>query len=78
MGWHSDRIGLGSNQWLWFRHGDRRGCCHKFNSNDHHDESSHCGWLGTSHRDIISCCIDSNIWRHDINGNWFHCPDHEL
>ena len=37
MGWHSDRIGLGSNQRHWFGHRNRRGGCDKFNSDNHDD-----------------------------------------
>ena len=78
MGWHSDRIGLGSNQWEWFGHRDRRGCWNKFNSDDHNNQTEHCQWLGNSHGDIARCCIDSNIWHSSQNSKWFHRADREL
>ena len=79
MGWHSDCIGLGSNQ----RHGlglrNRCGFFDEFNSDDHDDQSRHSWWLGTSHGDIVTgCCIDSDVWAHDLNGKWFHGADREL
>ena len=69
MGWHGNRIGLGSNQWEWFGHRDRRGCWNKLNSDNYHDEDWVCQWLGTSHGDVGGgYSVDSNIWVHDING----------
>ena len=68
MGWYSNSVGCGSNQWKWFGHRNPRGGCDKFNSDDYDDQNWVCRWLGTSHGDVTSCSVDSNIWSHDING----------
>ena len=78
MGWHGDRIRNGSNQWEWFGHGNPRGVCDKFNSDDHDEEDWVCRWLGTSHGDIACCCIETNVWNSSQNGKWFHGADREL
>ncbi len=79
MGWHGDRIGHGSGQRHWSGHGDRRGCWNEFNSDNYDDEDWVCRWHGTSHGDVGGgYCVDSNVWSHDINGQWFHGADHEL
>ena len=68
MGWYGDSIRLGSGQQHRFGHRYRRGFFDELNSDDHHDEDWLCWWLGTRHGDVTSCCVDSNILRHEIDG----------
>ena len=75
MGWHGDSIGLGIGQQHWLGHRNRRRSCNKFNGDNHDDEDWVYRWLGNRHGDVAACCIDSSVWGHDIDGQWFHCSD---
>jgi len=54
MGWHSDSIGYGSNQWEWFGHCNWRGCWNEFNSDDYYDTDWVYHWLGNSYGNVLS------------------------
>ena len=75
MGWYGNGIRLGSGQRHWLGHDNRRGCWDEFNSHDHDHQIKHCRWLGTSHGDLASCCVDSNVWGHNTNGYGFYGPN---
>ena len=69
MGRYGNGIGFGSGHRHWLGHGDRRGSWDEFNRDDHDVEDWVCRWLGTSHGNVGGgYCVDSNVWKHDING----------